>query len=836
MNIFADTKEKLMKGYLLLCCCFVFAFGVSAQNPSAAKQSSSGFKMPNVGRLYGKVLDANKAPVSFASLILLKGDSMIAGGLAKDNGEFSLDNLPFGHFTVKVTFLGYKTIQQPVVISMQNVEQDLGNIVLGADETLLKTVEIEGEHSASEMSIDRKVFNVDKNITSKGGTAMDVMKNIPSVTLDDNGNAQLRQNAATIYIDGRPTTLTLDQIPSDQIDRVEVITNPSAKFEASATGGIINIVMKTNNKPGYNGIVTGGIGTNDRYNGTVILNIRQRPFGFSLIYNYNTSDNPVNGYTNRTTLLNGQPTGYLNSTDATNFKHTMQMGSASLDYALNNRNTLTLSQNLVAGDFITHDVQTFNSLDQNQNLLNYGDRTADTHTQFQNYTTKLLYKKTFPKKGQELTADIDYNKTIALSPSNYTTDVFVPGGGIQPENPSLQTNSGSSISQMYTFQADYVNPISDSTKLEMGVRSNYRPSLQFLDVSEYNYTTGLYAADTFLTAHYKIKDLVNAAYVNYSTRWKRLDFMLGLRFEDSYYQGILTDKNVSFTYQYPSGTDNIMNSLFPSLFISKTLSSTRQIQFNVSRKLNRPNYRQMMPFIMFSDKSNYMIGNPNLTPEFITLAEFNFSQQLNRGNFLFTLFYRNTTNPLTPYSYPSTTDPSVLITTTINGTQSNSGGIDLTLKYELFKNFEATWNVNAFYTVIDASYGSTSISNQGYNYTTKLNLLYHLPKSFNLQLSGNYESPKVIPQGTTNAIYFADCGLSKDYHKFLIFTLSVSDIFDTKSRGSRLVTDQYTQDLLTRREVRYAKFTVTLRFGKADASIFKRKPTTQQPADDGGLF
>jgi len=813
------------------------SIGMSAQN-NGAPAAGSKFKMPNIGRVYGKIVDGSKAPVSYASVILLKGDSVIAGNFTKDNGDFSLDNLPVGKFTVKVTFLGYKTIQKAVVINMQNLEQDLGNLTLGADDKLLKTVEIDAEKSASEMSIDRKVFNVDKDITSKGGTAMDVMKNIPSVTLDDNGNAQLRQNPATIYIDGRPTTLTLDQIPSDQIDRVEVITNPSAKFEASATGGIINIVMKTNSKPGYNGILTAGVGTNDRYNGTFALNIRQKPWGLAIVYNYNSSDNPVHGYTNRTSLLNGETTGYLNSSDNTNFKHTFQMGSIAVDYALNNRNTLTLSQNIVAGDFLTHDNQTFNYLDQNGASLGSGYRTAYTHTQFQNYTTKLLYKKTFPKKGQELTADIDYNTLTALSPSNYSTTSLDQWGNALPgqPNPALQVNNGSNISQMYTFQADYVNPINDSTKLELGVRSNYRPSLSYLDVSELNYNTGVYALDTFLTSHYKIKDLVNAAYINYSTRWKRLDFMLGMRFEDSYYQGILTDKNATFTYEYPSSTDNIMNSLFPSLFISKTLNSKQQWQFNVSRKLNRPNYRQMMPFIMFSDKSNYTIGNPNLTPEFITLAEANFSQQLNKGNFLFTLFYRNTMNPLTPYSYPSLTDPTVLITTTINGKQSNTAGIDLMLKYELVKNLEATWNVNLFYTVIDASYEGTSVSNQGSNYTTKLNFVYHFPKSFNFQLSGSYESPKVIPQGTTTALYFADCGLSKDIKKFLIFTLSVSDIFNTKSRGTNLITDQYTQELVTRREIRYVKFTVTMRFGKADASIFKRKPQQQQQSDDGGFF
>jgi outer membrane cobalamin receptor len=817
---------------------FFASYSVSGQQKPAGTPGGKGFKMPSVGRVYGKVVDKQtKESIPYASVIIAKGDSVIAGNLTKENGEFDLEDLPFGKFSVKITFLGYTTLTRPILITPQTVEQDLGNMGLVSNDKVLGTVEVVAEKSVSEMNIDRKVFNVDKNITSKGGTAMDVMKNIPSVTLDDNGNAQLRQNPATLYIDGRPTTLTLDQIPADQIDRVEVITNPSAKYEASATGGIINIVMKSNSLPGYNGVVTGGIGTNNRYNGMVALNIKQKPFALSIMYSVKTFSNPVVGHTNRTLLSpGGTPSGYLNTLDSSRFGNTFQTGLVSLDYSINNRNTITLAENIVSGDFRTDDVQHFNVLDGSGGMLSNGLRTTSMHTQFQNYTSKVQYKKTFPKKGQEFTADMNYNTTIVKSPSNYVTSSYLADGTPMPNYPAYQINSGHNLSEMYVFQADYTNPISDSSKIEMGVRSSYRPADQSMDVSVLNANSGTYEADTFLTAHYKIKDLVNAAYVNYSTRWKRLDFMMGLRFEDSYYQGILTDKNTSFEYQYPSKLNNLMDALFPSLFISRKLNDRQEFQFNVSRKINRPNYRQLMPFIMFSDKNDYLIGNPGLTPEFITMAEINFNQRLDKGNLFFTVFYRNTQNPLTPYSYPSPTDPTVLITTTVNGNQSNTVGMDNTFKYELFKNFEATLNMNLFYTVIDASYNTTNFSNQGFNYTGKLNLMYHLPWNLTAQLSGNYESPKIIPQGTTNQIYFADCGLSKDYHKFLTFTLSVSDIFDTKYRGSHLITDQYIQDMVTRRDARYFNFTVMMRFGKADASLFKRKSGPSQNDSEGGFF
>jgi iron complex outermembrane receptor protein len=823
-----------MKKIIFIAVVFLVNFShlIIAQSTGADRQ---GGKTSTIGHVYGKIIDSKtKVSVPFASVAIFKVDSLIGGSFAGNNGEFSIENLPFGTFNLKITFIGFKQYLQVISITPQNQEQDLGNIKIEMEEAVLNTVEVTSEESASEINIDRRVFNVDKDLTIKGGTATDVMKNIPSVTLDNNGNAQLRQNAAIVYIDGRPTTLTLDQIPSDQIEKVEVITNPSAKFEASATGGIINLVMKNNAKPGYNGIITGGIGTNDHYNGMATLNFKEKPFGLQLSYNYNTFQNPVKGFTNRTDLLNDAAAGYYNANANSTFRNTMQMGSVNVDYYLNNRNTLSLSGNIVTGDFINKEDQIFNSLNTSGKILNNGSRIANTATHFENYGAKLHYRKTFPKKNKELTADLNYSATNLNSSGTYVTKAGMSDSTLAPTNPELQNNVGHNVNQVYTFQADYVNPINDSTKFECGIRSNYKPSVQSLDVNVFNYTSNEYVPDQYLTSHYKIQDLVNAAYINYTTRIKKVNLALGLRFEDSYYRGKVTNKNdSSFLYSYPGGIKNLMNAIFPSIFITRKLNEKREIQFNISRKINRPNYRQLMPMINASDPRNYSIGNPDLTPEFITMAEFNVNQALSKGTLFLTLFYRNTQNPLTNYVYTSPADSSVLINTFINGKQSNTYGLDNTFKYNLFKGFEVTFNLNLFYSFINAEFKGRNVSNQGFYYTGKLDLVYHLPQNFSIQLSGNYESPKVIPQGKARELYFADCGISKDIKKFITLTASVSDIFDSKGRGMYYATDQYTQDTWNRRESRYVKFTVMIRFGKADASLFKKRSQSQQQNDAG---
>jgi hypothetical protein len=793
------------------------------------------------GRIHGRITDSktNEA-VPFASVAIIKKDSIIAGSFANGNGEFSLGSISPGEFIFKVTFPGFKTYQQSIVIRSQTPEEDLGNIKLEAEEIILKTIEISAEKSASEMNIDRKIFNVDKDLSVRGGTATDVMKNIPSVTLDENGSALLRQNAATIYVDGKLTTLTLDQIPADQIERVEVITNPSAKYEANSTGGIINIVLKINKKSGYNGIVSAGAGTNEHYNAMGMFNFRQKSLGVQLVYNYNHFLNQVNGYSERTNLSGDSINGYYNAYSKSSFGNTMQVGSLNLDYFANARNTLSLSGNVVIGDFNTNDVQTFNSTNNSHDNIFNGSRITAVNTHFGNYTGKVHYRKTFSKKNKELTADVNYSTTDLKSPGTYTTTINSSDTlMVLPANPELQNNMTDNSNQVYTLQIDYINPVNDSTTFEWGIRSSFKSSDQRLDVAAFDYSLNEFVTNPYLTNHYKVDDRVNAAYLNYTTRIKKISLALGIRFESSYYKAILVNKNnSSFLYFYPNDVNNILNALFPGIFLTKKVNDKKEFQFNISRKINRPSYRQMMPLITASDPKNYTLGNPALIPEFITMGELNFNQTLTRGTLFSTLFYRNTQNPLTSYIYASPEDPSKLISTTINGGQSNAFGLDNTFKYSLFKGFETTLNFNLMYVIINSAYDHTDVHNQGFNYTGKLSLMCHLPKNFSLQLSGNYESPKIIPQGTIKENYFADCGISLEVKKFITLTLSVSDIFDTKGRGTEFMMDQYIQNSWNRRESRYIKLTAMFRFGKADASLFKKRQQQQpqQQNDEAGFF
>jgi hypothetical protein len=609
---------------------------INAQNQGGMRQMT-GAKMPAMGRLYGKAVDAQtKKPVDYASVTLLamQKDSVINGVLAQGNGDFNLEKLPLGRFRLRIQFIGYKPYTLNVIINPGKIEQDLGNLQIEPDIQLLKDVVIEGEKAPVTMSIDRRTYNVDKDISSRGGTAIDVMKNIPGLTVDANGNIALRNNSPTIFIDGRPTTLNLEQLPAEQIERIEVITNPSAKFDASATGGIVNVVMKTNTKPGYNGVFGANVGTNNRYGVNGNINIKEKPFNFSASYGISSRKNPSKGFTDRTNLLNDVILNSYQQDNSNIAGRTFQFGRFGLDYYASNRNTVTFSQGIMQGNFDEQDSQNYTQLDANNNMLSKGIRLTDQQIQFKNYSTQLMWKHTYPKEGKEWTSDINYNNGAQKTDALFTTNNYNNLGLALPNNPQLQQNSGGGRNQMINYQFDFINPLSDSSKLEWGVKSNYAFSTSYLNVNDYNYVSSEYLADTFLTNSYKINNIINAAYVNYSGYVGGLGYQTGVRFEQTNFKSELLNKGLSYEYIYPDGFQNLAKALFPSLYLSKRFNDRNELQLNFSRKINRPDRRQIMPFIMFSDKLNYQIGNPSLAPEFINLGETNYNKIWDGGNWL----------------------------------------------------------------------------------------------------------------------------------------------------------------------------------------------------------
>ncbi|MGZ4098139.1 MAG: outer membrane beta-barrel family protein, partial [Bacteroidia bacterium] len=275
------------------------------------------------------------------------------------------------------------------------------------------------------------------------------------------------------------------------------------------------------------------------------------------------------------------------------------------------------------------------------------------------------------------------------------------------------------------------------------------------------------------------------------------------------------------------------------IYFSKKFKNNQEWQLNFSRKINRPNFFQLMPVVMFADKQNYRIGNPQLKPEFKNIAELNYNKTFSKGSYLGSGYFRYEEQPITDVAYPSVEDPSVLVNTTVNGKNSIRYGIENTVKYTLFKNFDVTLNANAFYIYIRGTVvqNQPEVKAEGYAYNAKAILSYKLPKAITLQVNGNYESPKILLLGKSNEIYSMDVSLNKMVGFKWIFNATLSDVFNTRRMGAHYQTPYYVQDLSRRRESRYVRFTVTYIFGKMDASIFKKgkqmRGNEQQGNQDG---
>jgi len=847
--------------------------------PAGAGNRAGGTQNMNMGRFYGRIMDKNtNHGIDAASVQLIQSkfdtvskkrkDVVISGQLTKGNGDFSLEGLPItAQFKLKISAIGYLPIEQSVKFDismnggdfsqmMNKVDKDLGNIKLEVDSKQLEEVKIVGTKPFMQMGVDRRIFNVEKSLVSTGQTATELMRNIPGVDVDIDGNVTLRNAAPTIFVDGRPTTLTLDQIPADAIQSVELITNPSAKYDASGgTAGILNIVLKKNRKAGYNGNLRAGIDSRARVNLGGDINVKQDKVNLfaSGMFNQRKS---ISEATSVRQQLFTTPNIIINQISNPISKGYFAFGRLGMDYFINNRNTITISGNYVRGQFDNTDLikiktdSIYNSLIKSDN----SQRTIENGFSFQNIGTAIGYKKLFKKAGMELTSDFNFNYSRNKSGGAFNTQFYDPS-----ENPKgfpiQQKQNGQGNNKLYTFQVDFVNPLTEKSKIELGARAAIRDvrseNLNYI----FNEFTGEFIPILAINANYKFIEQIFAAYGTYSNViGKKFTYQLGLRMESSNYTGKLLTNDSSFQNKFPF-------SVFPSIFMTYNISETQNLQFSYSRRINRPNFFQLLPFVDYTDSLNITRGNPALVPEFTNSMELGYQKNFKKGHSILASGYLKTTNDLItryqvlePSSIPGR---DVIINTFINANSSILYGFELTSRNPVTKWLDLTTNVNIYNSKINAE-NVAGIESFG-DITTffgKLNASFKLPKDYSIQLSGDYRGKSILPQGgggggrqgggmggggmgggnwggftqtTAQGFnypnYGVDIAIRKDFmkEKRASLTLSVNDIFKTRINGQFSESQFFVQDAQRRRDWQVFRLNFSWRFGKFDVSLFKRK-------------
>ncbi|MCM5528715.1 outer membrane beta-barrel protein [Parasegetibacter sp. NRK P23] len=833
-----------MKNLCLLVVASVYSLSLFAQPPA-----QDGPPRVKDGKLYGRITDEKtKKGIDAASvqLFIVKEqdgifkDSLVRGMLTKPNGDFSFEGLPLNDsLKMMLSAVGYAFTEYGLNPIGATGAQDAGNIKLAPEATVLDNVTVTASRPTMQMGIDRKVFNVEKNLMATGGTAVDIMRNIPSITVDVEGNIELRNSTPQIFIDGRPTILTLEQIPADNIERVELITNPSAKFDAASGGGIINVILKKNRRLGFNGTVSAGIGTPEVLNGNANLNLREGKFNFFLSGGYNQSGGVARGETFRQNKVNGVTDNFFNQYNRNERDRKFNNIRYGIDYFLDNRNTLSVSQNLTDGRFANRETQDQEYLNSAGILERTGYRVSSGRNGFKRNNVQLNYKHLFNSSGKELTADATYNGGSGTNTTNIL-NTYTNADGTEYASPSNVRNAGSSDNDQWTFQLDYVNPINDTRKIETGLRSFINNSNSMF--STFSIDNGGAETKLPLSNNYSFRELVHAGYFTYTDQFKGIGYQAGLRTEISDFEGTLIDSARTFGYKYPNQLKDIWDALFPSLYLSKQVSENTELQLNYSRRIRRPGFRQVNPFIDINDPVNLQQGNPELRPEFTNSLEFNLNQKYKKGNFLGVIYYRNNNGDITQYSDTisaaqyqqlnnAAVDPNAILNTYINAQSTNRLGLELTLQHKFTRNFDIVPTMNFQYRKVNANVGDLNLSNEGFNWESKLIVNYKITNAspvFNnlgFQVTGEYESPEIIPQGRRKEQYGVDFAMRKDLFKDNKgnITFAIDDVFNSKRFGTIYDTDAFYQDSYRRWRVRTFRVTLSYRFGDNNFSLFNRR-------------
>lgn len=779
------------------------------------------------GAIIGKLVDVQgNKPVEYASVALLRpsDSTVVTGMLSKGNGDFNFENVAAGRYLLKVNFIGYTTVYK--VINLKAGSQvDAGNIKLSANVKSLAGVEVVGTKPTYTMAIDKKVFNVDKSLSTVGGTAADVLKQVPSVSVDIDGNVSVRNGSPTIFVDGRPTTLTIDQIPADAIERIEVVTNPSAKYDAEGMSGILNIVLKKNRKAGINGQVNAGISTLGGANGGIDLNLRQEKFNFFATYNVRSRKAWTRTHLFRKNIASDTTTYLDQYQDGDQFRR-FQFGRMGVDLFLDNRNTLTISQSIVNGKFENNNDQTLYDLDLKQQRIRYGTGIDNNNHGFTNYTTQLGYKHNFAKEGHELTADLNYNRANGTDGTDYSLQYYDMSDApiYSPNEPEMRFGRGGGNTTYLTGQIDYVDPVTATSKLEAGLRTTARTFNNDIITQGKDFTTGQYVVDSALSNQYHYTEQINAGYVNYSGTIKNFGYQAGLRAEQSYYKGDMESVKASaYKINYPV-------SLFPSVFLSQKFTGDHELQINYSRRIRRPWFRDLLPNLEYSAQSASR-GNPALRPEFTNSFELSYLKTFSeKHNVMVSTYYRNTNNAITDFYTDTTLNlngqmQKVVLSYPVNAATRNSFGAEFTVRNQVLPGWDITTNLNLAQTKIDADNVGTNLNNSGFTWFGKVNSNTKLPLALLLQVTGNYESKRILPQGEAAAEYQVDLALKREFlkNKALSVTMAVNDIFNTDRDLNYTTTAFSEQERYRKRASREFRINVAWRFGKMDMNLFKKK-------------
>jgi len=710
------------------------------------------------GMIKGTVVDSvNKAPLQFANITLhRKQDDTFAGGCSTGlNGDFILANVTEGDYFLKVSFVGYENkYVRDIKVSRSEGTYNVGAIDLRKSALEISGAEIVGEKFAEELRLDKKVINVSQNQNAAGGTALDVLQNQPSVRVDPDGTVYLRGSSNfTILVNGKPSVLqgsdALKQIAANSIDNIEIMTNPSAKYDAEGAAGIININLKKQTEYNFSGIANVNAGTKDKYNVDGSLSSNQNGVSLSVGGEYRD-----NNYTNEQ-LIDGNSYyadgGANNNTDLRIREHRQQtIFRGSADIPIGDNSTFSLSS---SGGKISHN----QTLDTKVNAVNalgtiYSQHITDMTLpiKYFNMNTSYDYKVNQGKDAVSLEASYT-NVSIPelLNTNEYATDANYSNRQPDPLNTLFSSDAYRNEGRA---KANYTHKFSDKSTFEAGLQSNFTYRT-FDDLNKiYDWTTDAFTTDNVLTNNFKFRNNVHAGYMTYSDEYQQFNFQAGLRAE--YMDRLLEQKTTGDNYAYTK------LDFFPSFSISRTIDD-HQLQLSYSRRINRPNENFLNPFPYYNDSYLSASGNPRLLPEYINSYEFNYQKTFGSVFTSAQTYYRNSTNAMIQTF--DVDKNGKLMTTFGNFATTNTYGVELSSSFPMFSILRLDPGLSIYGSKLNGDLNGVDVSKNTSALNGRLNVSATLTKDTRLQISGNYFGRSADAESEVKPFFMLNASIKQDF-------------------------------------------------------------------------
>lgn len=795
------------------------------------------------GSIGGKVIDdENNEPLGFVTVALLpEGSSTpIAGCSTDDEGVFELPNIKAGKYTLKFSYVGYLNDSRNV--SVTNIRCNVGTVKLKSDRKLLKEVVVTEQRSQMSFDIDKRVFTVDQSIATTGGTASDVLADIPSVEVDTEGTVSLRgSESVTVWINGKASGLTSDnqgdilqQLPAGSIERIEVITNPSAKHSPEGTAGIINIILKRDRKAGYYGNAQAGADTRGGFNIGANANYSSGLVDAYVGLNYRNMRFENKGYTH-TKYFGAQ--SYLNQTSTSSHNPNNIFARAGVTWHITKNDDIFANvMGMYGGGRHKSNINAQSgSLDADGNPMEateHKTRTTEQNGKPRMYNVEIGYTHRW-NDDHYIDLSVGHHSWQQKREATYRQETVFPTTGNTVKSYQFQDNKNRSDNT--EIKLDYFYKISDNHRIEAGYKGDFSsdnsPVITYTDEAHSKIDTKLYNV-------FDYKQQTHALYGTYSGRFGKFGYQLGLRGE---YWNVSTrstdwnDKESGTTKPY-SKSDFLK--LFPSAFISYEISEGHEIQANYTRRLRRPWGGQLNSFMNISDSTNISYGNPDLTPEYSNAYELNYIKNWKKHTLSLSAYYRKTDDVIERISY---NEGKVIYTTHENVAQTQSAGLEIIGKNKLFKFLDLTTSVNLFYYKLDAfkytinGHEITGEADENFSWNARMTASVILPWSITMQVTGRYNARRIVAQGYREPDYMLDIGLRKMFNQSWSLSLNARDLLDSRSRHSVTINDSFERNSKNSHGGRTFGFTLTYNFGNMKAKMPKRKPQEMPSSGYGDM-